>query len=434
MMSREAEVPRRAFLRHTVGALGVAATGPALVPASALGAEGKAPPSDQVALGVIGYGHRCAVVLGHFMQFPEVRCIALADCQAARRRAGKARVDATYRNTNCVDYTDFRDLLDRQDIAAVLIATGDRWHTPASILAAQAGKDIYSEKPISITIAEGRALVETIARYCRVYQAGHQRRSVDSYRFQAEVVRRGLIGKVHTVVCQNWRGPVIRPEPPRPVPPGFDYDMWLGPAPWHPYTNARVRGWNYFWDTGGGPLIGMGCHYTDIAQWALGRDDTGPVAYEGEATFDPNAFSETPVTAEIRCTYADGITIVLRSSGAFADRYIRFVGSDGWIQVDDHTNVVKAQPAELLRLRAISARSWAQTGGHIRNFLDCVKSRARTVAHPEAAHRATTICHAANLSIRLGRALKWDPAAERFVGDDEANRMRSRVMRQPWTL
>ncbi|HPD14799.1 MAG TPA: Gfo/Idh/MocA family oxidoreductase [Planctomycetota bacterium] len=432
-MLLRARVSRRTFARRASALLGLAVS-PTILPASALGAEGQAPPSDQIALGVIGYGGRCTVVLDHFMEFTDLRCLALADCQAVRRRAGKARVDARYANTECVDYSDFRALLDRQDIEAVLIATGDRWHTPAAILAAQAGKDVYSEKPISITIAEGRALVETMARYRRVYQAGHQRRSVDSYRFQAEVVRRGLLGKLHTILCQQWEGPTVRPQAPQPVPPGFDYEMWLGPAPWHPYTHARVSGWNYFWDTGGGPIIGMGCHYTDLAQWALDRDDTGPVAYEGEATFDPTAFSETPVTADIRCTYADGVKIVLRSSGTFEARYIRFVGSDGWVQVDDQTNVVTAEPQDLLRLRAVSARSWAHTGDHARNFLDCVKSRARTLCHPEAAHRATTICHAANLCIRLGRPLTWDPKAERFLGDDEANRLRSRVMREPWTL
>jgi predicted dehydrogenase len=425
---------RRTFLRRATAAIGLAAAGPAILPASTLGAEGKAPPSDQVTLGVIGYGGRCTVVLDHFMELADLRCIAVADCQAIRRRAAKSRVDARYGNTDCVDYSDFRSLLERQDIQAVLIATGDRWHTPAAILAAQAGKDIYSEKPVSITIAEGRALVETMARYRRVYQAGHQRRSVDSYRFQAEVVRRRLIGKTHTVLCQQWEGPTVRLEAPRPVPPGFDYDMWLGPAPWHPYTNARVSGWNYFWDTGGGPIIGMGCHYTDIAQWALDRDDTGPVVYEGEATFDPAAFSETPVTADIRCTYADGIKVVLRSSGTFEARYIRFVGPDGWVQVDDQTNVVTAEPKELLRLRAVSARSWAHTGDHARNFLDCVKTRAKTVCDPESAHRATTVCHAANLCIRLGRPLKWDPKAECFLGDEAANRLRSRCMREPWTL
>ena len=180
---------------------------------------------------------------------------------------------------------DFRELLARRDLDAVLIATGDRWHTPLSILAAKSGKDIYSEKPVSLTIGEGRAMVDTMTRYGTVYQAGHQRRSVGSYRFQVETARSGMIGKVHTVICQVWEGPTVALDKPRPVPAGFDYDMWLGPTPWHPYTNAYVNGWNYFWDTGAGPIIGMGCHYTDIAQWGLQRDDTGPVAYEGTATW-----------------------------------------------------------------------------------------------------------------------------------------------------
>jgi predicted dehydrogenase len=427
-------IRRRAFLRRAAKALAIAAAGPAIVPASASGAEGKAPPSDQITLGVIGYGPRCQDVFGHVLNFKEVRCLGVSDCQEQRRRAAKARVDAHHKTTDCVDYPDFRALLDRQDIDAVLIATGDRWHALAAILAAKAGKDIYCEKPITLTIAEGRALVETTSRLGTVYQAGHQRRSVDSYRFQVEAVRNGLIGKLHTILCQVWAGPVIRHEPPRPVPPGFDYETWLGPTPYHPFTNARVFGWNYFWDTGAGPLIGMGCHYTDIAQWGHASDDTGPVAYEGEAVFDPEAFSDTPVTGEIRCTYADGVKIVLRSSGAFENRYIRFIGSDGWVQVDDQTNVVTAQPADLLRTRSISARSWAHAGDHVRNLLDCIRTRRKTVCDPESAHRATTICHIANLCVRLGRSLKWDPQAERFAGDNEADRMISRAMRAPWRL
>ena len=216
----------------------------------------------------------------------------------------------------------------------MLIATGDRWHAPLSILAARSGKDIYCEKPVSLTIGEGRMLVDTLARYGTVYQAGHQRRSVGSYRFQVEAARQGLIGKVHTIVCQVWEGPTVARDQPGPVPAGFDYDQWLGPTPWHPYSEARVSGWNYFWDTGAGPVIGMGCHYTDIAQWGLLRDDTGPVAYEGTATWKLDAFSDTPVTAECCCTYADGVKIVLRSSGAFQGplhpvRRVRGLGAGG---------------------------------------------------------------------------------------------------------
>jgi len=423
---------RRSFLKRSA-ATGVSLTAPIIVPGYALG-EGSPTPSDRITLGVIGYGGRCRAILPHFMMFDDVQCIAVSDCRADRLAIAKKAVDTHNGNQDCTAYPDFRELLARPDLDAVLIATGDRWHTPLSILAAKAGKDIYCEKPVSLTIAESRALADTMARYGTVHQTGHQRRSVGSYRFQIETARSGKIGKVHTVVCQVWQGPTVAPDKPCPVPDGFDYDMWLGPTPWHPYTNNYVSGWNYFWDTGAGPLIGMGCHYTDIAQWGLERDDTGPVSYEGTATWNPDAFSETPVTADCCCTYEDGVKIVLRSSGTFQDRYIRFVGSDGWIQVDDQTNVITAEPESILRDRAISARGWAQTGDHVRNWLDCIKSRGRTICHPESAHRATTVCHAVSIGLRLGRSLKWDPQAERFVGDAQANTMLQRAMRPPWTV
>jgi predicted dehydrogenase len=385
-------------------------------------------------MGVVGYGGRCSRILPHFLAFGDVQCTAVSDCRTGRLAAAKQVVDTHNGDQDCATHSDFRELLDRSDLDAVLIATGDRWHAPLSILAAKAGKDIYCEKPISLTIGEGRALVDTTARYGTVYQAGHQRRSVGSYRFQIEAARNGLIGQVHTIICQQWEGPTIKFDQVRPVPDGFDYDMWLGPTPWHPYSAARVSGWNYFWDTGAGPLIGMGVHYTDIAQWCLKRDDTGPVTYEGTATWNPAAFSDTPVTAECFCTYADGIKIVLRSSGAFADRYIRFVGSEGWIQVDDQTDAVTAQPESILRERTTTGRSWAHTGDHVRNWLDCIKSRGRTTCHPESAHRATTICHAVNIGLRLGRSLTWDPQAELFTGDAQANAMLHRAMRPPWNV
>jgi len=431
-METKPSLSRRDFFKRSA-ATGVALTAPMVVPGYAVG-KGAPAPSERIALGVIGYGGRCRAILPHFMAFDDVQCIAVSDCRAERLAAVKKAVDDRYKNQDCTTYTDFRELLARPDLDAVLIATGDRWHTPLSILAAKTGKDIYCEKPISLTIGESRAMADTMARYGTVHQTGHQRRSVGSYRFQIEAVRRGMIGEVHTVVCQQWEGPTIGPDKPRPVPEGFDYDMWLGPTPWHPFMPSRVSGWNYFWDTGAGPLIGMGCHYTDIAQWCLKRDDTGPVAYEGTATWKPDAFSDTPVTAECTCTYEDGIKLVLRSSGSFKDRYIRFVGSEGWIQVDDQTNAVTAEPESILREASISARSWAHTGDHVRNWLDCIKSRGRTICHPESAHRATTICHAVNIGLRLGRSLKWDPQAERFIDDAEANTMLLRAMRPPWTL
>lgn len=425
-------VNRRRFLQCTAAA-GLGAAAPLCVPRRALG-RGAPAPSERITLGVIGYGPRCAAILPHFLMFDDVQCVAVSDCRADRIAAAKQAVNTHYGNQDCSSHTDFRELLERADLDAVLIATGDRWHTPLSILAARCGKDIYCEKPVSLTIGESRAMADTVARYGIVYQAGHQRRSVGSYRFQVELARRGLLGQLQTIICQVWEGPTIGSDRPSPVPEGLDYDMWLGPTPWHPYVPAYVNGWNYFWDTGGGPIIGMGCHYTDIAQWGLERDDTGPVLYEGTATWKPEAFSETPVTADCTCTYADGVKIALRSSGRFADRYIRFVGSEGWVQVDDETNAVTAEPQSLLRERESFASGWAQTGDHVRNWLDCIKSRAKPICHAESAHRATAICHAANIGLRLGRTLKWDPAAERFLDDDQANSMLTRAMRAPWAM
>jgi len=403
-----------------------------VIPAAALGRNGATAASDRVTLGTIGHGNRCRAVTPFFLLRSDVQVIAVSDPRQERLAAGKAQVDGHYGNNTCAAYRDFRELLARDDLDAVYIATGDRWHALASILAAKAGKDIYSEKPMTVTIEEGRELVRTMQRLGTVYQCGHQRRSVDSYRFQVDVAQSGMIGRVHTVEAQMWENPVLRPQAPQPVPAGLDYEMWLGPTPYHPFVPARFNNWNYFWDTGGGTLIAMGCHYTDIAQWGLATDDTGPVYYEGVAEFVAGNFADTPVRCRVTCTYADGRKLVLWVRRQFADRYIRFIGDEGWIQVDDDTNVVTAEPKSLLKLRAISAKSWADPGGHIGNFIRCIKTRQETICSPEKSHRATTIGHIANLCLRLGRELTWDPKTETFLGDEEANRMRRRVMRAPW--
>jgi len=423
---------RRTFLKNMAGVLGAAAF-PNIVPASALGRDGKIAPSERISLATIGHGNRCRNVTPYLLLFDQLQCIAVCDARKDRLLAGKAQVDKHYGNTDCAAYGNFQELLAREDLDAVYIATGDRWHSLASIMAARAGKDVYSEKPMSLTIEESRAVVETMKRFGTVYQCGHQRRSVDSYRFQTEVARNGLIGKVHTVIAQNWENPIVAPEGPRPVPEGIDYEMWLGPTPWHPFVPARFNGWNYFWDTGGGTIIAMGCHYTDIAQWGLDTDDTGPVHYKGAAEFVPDNFADVPKTAQVTCTYADGRKLIVLSRARFADRFIRFIGDKGWIQVDDETNVVTAEPKSILKLRQISAKSWANPGGHIGNFLRCIKTRQETICSPEKSHRATTIGHIANICLRLGRELNWDPKTERF-DDPDANRMISRAMRPPWRL
>lgn len=422
---------RRQFLRRAATAIGA----PLIVPGSVLGLGGAVAPSNRLVFANIGIGGRARYVMPNFLAQNDVIFTAVSDCRADRMKAAKDLIDRHYGNTDCLTYTDFRELLSRKDIDAVFIGTGDRWHTTASIYAARAGKDIYCEKPISMCISEGRALVDACRRYGTIYQGGTQRRSVGSYRFAVEMVREGRIGKLHTVEIQVWTGPTIAHDKPAPVPAGWDYDTWLGPVQWRPFVPARVNGWNYFWDTGEGPIIGMGCHYTDQMQWVLGRDHTGPVEFEGECTWpDPEKFmSETPVTAEVHCRYADGIRCVMYSRKTFKDRYIRFIGDEGWIQVDDETDLVTAEPRSILDRRGAAAVGYTDASAHIRDLLDSIRSRRPTICHPEAAHRAQTICQAMNIGLRLGRKLRWDPVGESF-DCEEANRMRHREPRSPWLI
>lgn len=425
------QLTRRGFLRR-VSAVG---TAPLFLPSAVLGRQGAIAPNDRIVFGCIGVGARARHVMPSFLAQPDLVFLAVSDCREDRLRSAKELMDQHYGNDDCRMYPDFRELLARPDVDAVFIAMGDRWHTAAAIQAARAGKDIYCEKPVSLTIREGRSLVEACRRHGTIYQAGTQRRSTGSYRFAADTVRQGRLGRVHTVEMQVWTGPTVAHDKAAPVPAGWDYDRWLGPVPWRPFVPARVDGanWNYFWDTGEGPITGMGCHYTDQMQWALGRDHTGPVEFEGRCTWpDPAQFmSDTPVTAEVRCRYPDGVVGVMYSRRSFAERYLRFIGDEGWIQVDDETDAVTAEPASLLQRRGIAGANWVDAGDHVRNLLDSIRSRRPTICHPEAAHRAQTICQAINLGLRLGRSLRWDPVNERF-DNDEANRLLHRVPRAPW--
>lgn len=422
---------RRQFLRRACAAAAL----PTLIPSAALGLAGTVAPSQRVVFGAVGVGNRARAILPNFLGFPEIQFLAVSDSRAERLKSAKEFIDAHSRNQGCRTHDDFRDLLAAPDIDAVLVATGNRWHGLGSIYAARAGKDIYSEKPITLTLAEGRALVDTCRRFGAIYQAGTQRRSTESYAFARDLVRQGKIGKLHTVEMQVWTGPGIPHGQAEPVPPGWNYDLWLGQVPWRPFVGARVHNWQYFWDTAEGVMTDMGCHYTDQMQWVLGTDDTGPVEFEAKGEFpDPAKFcSDTPITAEARCRYANGVTGVMYQRKGFGDRYIKYIGDAGWVQVDDETDAVKAEPESLLRLRETGGQSWANASAHIRNFLDCIRTRRPTITHPEVAHRAMSICQAWTISLRLGRKLKWDPVRERF-DNDAANRMLYREPRAPWRI
>jgi predicted dehydrogenase len=415
---------RRDFFR-----LGAALAVPQIVPSSVLGRAGAVAPSEHITLGAIGGGGRGMNDLRDFLKEHDVRCLAVCDCWADRRNRMKAMVDAHHGNGDCVAHRSHEELLARRDIDAVLIATGDRWHAVLSVLAAREGKDVYCEKPSTLTIAEGRALVETTRRYGTVWQCGTQRRSNDAYRFVVDVVRGGRIGKLHTITTSfgDWGGNgLARPEP---VPKGFDYDRWLGQSPWAPYSSVRVELWRNNWDTSGGPITDMGPHYFEFAQWAHNSELSGPVEFQGEGEFPDDGFANVPFKVNVEARYADGVRILM-NSGVKA---VRFDGDDGWIHITDEGEIT-AGPGSVLEGLRVPNVHWSYMAGHIRDFLNCIRSRKLTASHPEIAHRAHTIAHCANISVRLERKVRWKPETERFVGDEDANNMLSRTMRAPWRI
>ena len=418
---------RRGFLKATavVGA-------PWVIRSSALGKDGAAAPSERIAMGVIGIGARGSNVMRCFLWDREVQVLAVCDVQAGRRRNAKGAVDGQYGHADCKAYRDLRELLAREDIDAVLIATGDRWHALASVLAAKAGKDVYCEKPMSLTIAEGRAVAETMRRHARVYQCGTQRRNDLRFAFAAQLAREGNLGRLHTVhaytpsFVRNIGAFAARPAEPPPPREDVDWGLWLGPVAWRAYNCSFIGGlggWSHVPDLGGGGITDWGTHQADLAAFANDAEATSPVEYEQSGR------------GEVAAKYANGVRLVFHE-GLLPGTClaIRFEGTDGWVFADDNRGL-SADPPSLLGLyKAALLRGEQRPTHHVRQFLECVRTRRRPVCNAEVAHRATTACHAANLCLCLGRPLKWDPAKEAFIGDEDADRMRSRALREPWRL
>jgi predicted dehydrogenase len=418
--------------------IGSALAMPSIVPAHALGREGAVAASERITLGVIGFGPRCKYDLTAMLGLSDVRCVALADVQASRRDDGKRLVDEHYGNQDCKTYRDLRELLGRKDVDAVLIATGDRWHAPASIMAAEAGKDVYSEKPCGLTIANCQNLADTMKRTGRVFQAGTQRRSVANFQQAVALAYDGKLGKVHTLVASVYTPEANtswlpgEPTPPRDV---VDWNLWLGSAPWRPYNAKYVAGgWRGYYDfDSGAKLLDWGAHTVDLCQWANQSDDTMPIEYEP---------SESNITAR----YANGVKLVLDFlQTPFGQRPgwvqelgtcpVRFVGDEGSVEVGDSGGTV-VKPASLEKELKESAKKvrGLDVKAHARNFFDCVKSRAATAANPDVMRRSHIACHAAALSWLLQRKLTLDPKTETFVDDPEANSLRSRPERDPWSV
>jgi len=427
-------VNRRQFLRKTISVSAGVVGFPYLVRSSALGKAGAVAASERITIGFIGVGgHGRAVNLTNFLGNADAQAVAVCDVETSHMNIARDMVNEKYGNKDCATYKDFRKIIERDDIDAVMISTPDHWHVPISIMAAKAGKDIECEKP-TLTIEEGRILCETMKRYNRVFQWSTEDRSVDVYHRMCELVRNGRIGKVHTVRVELPSGPDTPGDPtPMPVPDGFDYEMWLGPAPYAPYTKDRIH-WNFRWifDYSGGMLTDWGAHLLDGAQWGNDTEHTGPVEVEGKGEFWRDGLYNTAKNFRIEYKYASGVRLIVTSGTPS----LRFEGSEGWIGNRGWRAKLQAEPKSILDsvIGPNEIHLYTCKGGEQRNFLDCVKSRKDCYFPPEIGQRCFTIAHIGNISMQLGRKLKWDPDKERFTNDEQANRMLSRSMRSPWRL
>ncbi len=435
MTKQKQTMKRREFLRRTAGIAAGAAAFPYIIPSSALGLSGTVAPSNRITVGCIGVGGMGNSNMGGFLGQRDAQVVAVCDVDSNHRNSARDTVNTRYDNEDCAAYNDFRDLLARDDIDAVSIATPDHWHGIMCVMAAKAGKDIYGEKPLAYNIPEGRAVVDAVKRYGRVWQTGSWQRSQDHFRFGCELVRNGRIGKVHTVKVglPNTNGIREGSTAPSDPPDGFDYDLWLGPAPYAPYCDARCH-WNFRWisDYAGGQLTDWAGHHVDIAHWAMDTELSAPREIEGSGRWPlaEDGLFDTVEHYTFTCEYREGFTMIvsgLLPGGA------RFEGEDGWVHVT--RGHISAEPQSLLN-EVIGPEEihLYNSSNHIANFLDCVKTRATTITPVDVAHHSVMVGHLGIIAMKLERKVRFNPTAETFSGDSEANRLLSRPMREPWCL
>ena len=419
---------RRAVLQS--GAAGLAGLSlPTLVPSSVFGADGATAPSNQIAIGQIGFGWIGGSHLDTLLNRKDVRYVAACDVNGSKLAEVHEKIAAKYGagqggDAGCATYSDFREMLARDDLDAVVIATPDHWHALISICAAQAGKDIYCEKPLTLTVREARAVVDAVRRYDRVFQTGSQQRSnvFGPFRQGCELVRNGRIGKVLSIDVSTGGPPGPCDLPAEPRPEDFDWDMWVGPSPWRPYHSKLASiNWRPYREYCGGGFADMGAHHFDIAQWALDMDHTGPVkVYPPDGDKRPN----------VRFEYANGIVMNHVGGNCLG---LTFHGTEGVLYVGRDGLWTKPESLAKEPLGPDPIQVY-QSNDHHGNWLDCIRSRQRCIADVEIGARSATICHLGNIAYELGQELTWDPVRECFPGNEQANKRLSRPMRSPWCL
>jgi predicted dehydrogenase len=437
-MSKQA-ITRRDFVRSTAAAVAL----PTIIARSALGDDKKDAASERLGLGFIGMGTMNRGHLGHFLSQKEVQVLAVCDVDTNRREAAKKTVETRYADQiksgtykGCAAYNDFRELVARKDIDAVCIATPDHWHAIPCLEAIKAKKDIYCEKPLTLTIHEAKALIDAARKYERVFQVGSQQRSSREFRVACEIVRSGRIGKIKGVYVNVGSPSKPCDLPEEELEKGLDWDRWLGPAPKRPYNSVLsprgVHGhfpnWRNYKEYSGGMMTDWGAHHFDIAQWGLGMDESGPV--EIIPPDDPKA------SIGVRYVYANGVTVT------HAHEYekgkgvngVAFIGTDGKVFVNRGTLTI-SDPTDLLtEALGDKAVSLFKSPGHQKDWLNCIKSRKRPLCDVEVGARSVTVCHLGNLAYWNHRKLRWDPKEWRFVDDAEANKWLDRERRDPYQL
>jgi predicted dehydrogenase len=480
MLQRQS-LSRRGFIKGVAVTAAGAVAAPLVLPASALGLDGATAPSNRIIYGYVGCGnHGMEWNFDQVFRYRDAQIIAVCDVDQNHLNEAKAKVEDHYGRQfgkdykGCATHGDFRELINRKDIDVVGVATPDHWHVIPAMMAARAGKDVICEKPLTLTVAEGRLLSDAIKRAGRIFQTASENRSIDTYIRLIELIRGGVVGKLKHIEVRLPQGNTSMrvgrdgkdlfdlrevEEPPK----SLNYEMWLGQAPLMPYIPARTHG-NFRWNLAfsGGVLTDWGAHMVDLAQWGHDTERTGPVEVAGKGDFPPrDAVHNAAATFEIHYRYADGVTMTVSAGqgdldprqrhagpvvGRTPDPGIRFEGTEGWIESHGWRGSLKANRRKMLdavidpasvkiyRPSEIVTRIDGGKGGEHRNFMDCVKSRKPCYAPAETGHRTITIPHIGNIAMLLGRKLRWNPEVERFVDDAEADAMLSRKQRQPWTI
>jgi len=440
-MSTKQTVSRRGFLGRGAAVVG-AGVFPTIIPARVLGADA---PSNRITLGCIGVGRMGSGDMRSFMNLADV--LAVCDVDSKRAANAKSTIEKNYASRTpsagykgCQAYGDFRELLARDDIDAVLVCTPDQWHALPAIEAAKAGKDIFIQKPLTLTHAEGVVLRDTVRRYGRVLQVGSQQRSDSRFRFGCELVRNGRIGELKSVKVGVGKDPFGKNYAPTEPPKELDYDMWLGPAPYAPYIEARVHpqngygrpGWLRTRDYCLGMVTGWGSHHMDITHWGLGMENSGPAEIQARAEFADDGVWTVHGAFEINYVYPNGVPVQFTDTSKNKQGVV-FEGTEGWVYV--RRGHISTEPASLLKsVIGPDEVQLYRSNSHPGNFIECIKTRAETVAPVGNGHRSNSACILGEIAMRLERKLKWDPVTECFPGDDEANRMLTRPMRPPWRL